>query len=135
MKTTNSIGVLTLVSVLLTMPVFAKTLETRAEVKEAISGIFKPSCIKAMNDGAVQMNQKYVSNVCECLACIFNEFYADDLTDDFINSGTPPNGDVMGMVVMDKYQTHCENYYFGYSSFDPCAWAKEMGHTDKKSIK
>ena len=104
-----------------------KALKENPKVRPAIRKGFKDSCAKTLNDGRVQMNQNYVSSVCECLACIYDEFHGVDVAYDFIQNGAEDSQlGILGMMISDRHSSQCGQYYLKESSFDPCKWAKDF---------
>jgi hypothetical protein len=75
-----------------------------------------------MNNGAVQMNQKYVASVCDCLACIFDATDGEEVAYSFIESGGKDTSVAFmpAYVTIDRYENECRKYYFKERSTDPC---------------
>lgn len=94
--------------------------EVRKELKEQ----FFNMCEYNMQNGRVQLNQNYIQQMCECLACVFNGIAGDDAVYNYVekNQKTISSTDYRSMIY--SYYDHCDKYVAGIADFNPCKWAK-----------
>ncbi|MDE6250851.1 MAG: hypothetical protein K2M34_04460 [Alphaproteobacteria bacterium] len=93
------------------------------EIRNKLKKQFFSQCEYNMQNSRIQLNQNYIQQMCECLACVFNGIAVDNTVYEYVKNNNKAQFSIHYKLIMSSYYDHCDRYVTGIADYNPCKWA------------